>query len=142
MSLADVKGPLELFQGAFDMCALGRIRTCNLLIRSQMLYPLSYECLGVLLCLLFLPGFSDPVGVAGTTLHDWRREVKSVCRTRPDLRKRPDERPRGTPRDGNDRSPGRRGPGLRDRGAEAEGFEPSMGFKSQTALAVRRHRPD
>ncbi len=31
----------------FD-CALGRIRTCNLLIRSQMLYPLSYErlCLG------------------------------------------------------------------------------------------------
>lgn len=31
--------------GAFDLCALGRIRTCNLLIRSQMLYPLSYECL-------------------------------------------------------------------------------------------------
>ncbi len=28
--------------GALD-CALGRIRTCNLLIRSQMLYPLSYE---------------------------------------------------------------------------------------------------
>ncbi|CCA57049.1 hypothetical protein SVEN_3763 [Streptomyces venezuelae ATCC 10712] len=27
-------------------------------------------------------------------------------------------------------------------GAEAEGFEPSMGFKTQTALAVRRHRPD
>jgi hypothetical protein len=26
--------------------------------------------------------------------------------------------------------------------AEAEGFEPSMGFKAQTALAVRRHRPD
>ena len=25
--------------------------------------------------------------------------------------------------------------------AEAEGFEPSMGFKPQTALAVRRHRP-
>lgn len=32
------------------------------------------------------------------------------------------------------------GPGLR--WAEAEGFEPSMGFKTQTALAVRRHRPD
>ena len=27
-------------------------------------------------------------------------------------------------------------------GAEAEGFEPSMGVKTQTALAVRRHRPD
>jgi len=25
------------------MGALGRTRTCNLLIRSQMLYPLSYE---------------------------------------------------------------------------------------------------
>lgn len=24
-------------------CALGRIRTCNLLIRSQVLYPLSHE---------------------------------------------------------------------------------------------------
>ena len=37
-------------------------------------------------------------------------------------------------------------PVLVDRGfvvlAEAEGFEPSMGFKTQTALAVRRHRPD
>ncbi len=31
--------------GASHLCALGRIRTCNLLIRSQMLYPLSYECL-------------------------------------------------------------------------------------------------
>ena len=28
------------------------------------------------------------------------------------------------------------------RWAEAEGFEPSMGLKPQTALAVRRHRPD
>ncbi len=26
--------------------------------------------------------------------------------------------------------------------AEARGFEPRMGFKTQTALAVRRHRPD
>jgi hypothetical protein len=25
------------------ICALGRTRTCNLLIRSQVLYPLSYE---------------------------------------------------------------------------------------------------
>ncbi len=45
MSPADVEGPLGSSQGAFDLCALGRIRTCNLLIRSQMLYPLSYECL-------------------------------------------------------------------------------------------------
>jgi len=52
-------------------CALGGTRTPNLLIRSQMLYPLSYERL-----------------------------------------------------------------------AEAPGFEPGMGFKPQTALAVRRHRPD
>lgn len=38
------------------LCALGRIRTCNLLIRSQMLYPLSYECL---FCFLSsLPGLS------------------------------------------------------------------------------------
>lgn len=27
----------------FCLCALGGIRTPNLLIRSQMLYPLSYE---------------------------------------------------------------------------------------------------
>ena len=37
-------------------------------------------------------------------------------------------------------------PGHGDRGsgggAEAEGFEPSMEGKAQTALAVRRHRPD
>ena len=33
--------------GAPALCALGRIRTCNLLIRSQMLYPLSYECLSL-----------------------------------------------------------------------------------------------
>jgi len=26
--------------------------------------------------------------------------------------------------------------------AEAEGFEPSMGFKTQTRLAGGRHRPD
>ena len=38
-----------------------------------------------------------------------------------------------------------RGPLTEARGphhAEAEGFEPSMGLKAQTALAVRRHRPD
>jgi hypothetical protein len=34
------------------------------------------------------------------------------------------------------------GRGFGDQLAEAEGFEPSMGFKTQTALAVRRHRPD
>ncbi len=37
------------------------------------------------------------------------------------------------------RSP-ERGPG--GPGAEARGFEPRMGLKAQTALAVRRHRPD
>lgn len=42
---ADVNGPPDDVRGAVDLCALGRIRTCNLLIRSQMLYPLSYECL-------------------------------------------------------------------------------------------------
>jgi hypothetical protein len=30
-------------EGAFDLGALGGTRTPNLLIRSQMLYPLSYE---------------------------------------------------------------------------------------------------
>ena len=39
-------------------------------------------------------------------------------------------------------------PPPKDRGAditamaEAEGFEPSMGFKTQTRLAGGRHRPD
>ncbi len=47
MSPADVKGPLDGVQGASELCALGRIRTCNLLIRSQMLYPLSYECVAL-----------------------------------------------------------------------------------------------
>lgn len=41
---------------------------------------------------------------------------------------------------GNGGSPGLWGRGFL--GAEAEGFEPSMGGKPQTALAVRRHRPD
>lgn len=35
----------QISPGPLACCALGRIRTCNLLIRSQMLYPLSYECL-------------------------------------------------------------------------------------------------
>ena len=37
-----IKAHREVSVG-LDRCALGRIRTCNLLIRSQMLYPLSYE---------------------------------------------------------------------------------------------------
>src|SRR5882757_7831048 len=55
--------------GASYLCALGRIRTCNLLIRSQMLYPLSYEC-GV--------GASRRIGLgcfAWTTLHEAARGV-------------------------------------------------------------------
>jgi hypothetical protein len=37
------RAPPDYPRGALTCCALGRIRTCNLLIRSQMLYPLSYE---------------------------------------------------------------------------------------------------
>ena len=66
----------------FHNCALGRIRTCNLLIRSQMLYPLSYERLA-------FRRFFLPVGVAGTTLHDLRRQAKSIGRSAADLQKRP-----------------------------------------------------
>ncbi len=46
--------PSHLLEGPSEFCcALGRIRTCNLLIRSQVLYPLSYERL---LPGVFLPG--------------------------------------------------------------------------------------
>ena len=31
---------------------------------------------------------------------------------------------------------------FQGKGAEARGFEPRMGLRAQTALAVRRHRPD
>ncbi|CAK7287167.1 hypothetical protein SGPA1_50133 [Streptomyces misionensis JCM 4497] len=73
--------------GASVPCALGRIRTCNLLIRSQMLYPLSYECLFFCSCLRF--GSFRPVPATGRTLHDCRRHVKSDWLTPSDLRKRP-----------------------------------------------------
>lgn len=49
----NTRGPQDLSWGPLACCALGRIRTCNLLIRSQMLYPLSYEC-------LCFPGFFRP----------------------------------------------------------------------------------
>ena len=42
-SQRDHKGPCRKEQGASDLGALGGTRTPNLLIRSQMLYPLSYE---------------------------------------------------------------------------------------------------
>lgn len=48
--------------GASHLCALGRIRTCNLLIRSQMLYPLSYECLFCCCTAVPLPGFRPARG--------------------------------------------------------------------------------
>lgn len=48
--------------GASYLCALGRIRTCNLLIRSQMLYPLSYECLFCFCSCLRSPGFCPARG--------------------------------------------------------------------------------
>ncbi|AKZ56715.1 hypothetical protein SAM23877_3670 [Streptomyces ambofaciens ATCC 23877] len=58
--MAKSQRPRRLLDGASGTCALGRIRTCNLLIRSQMLYPLSYECLScsVLPPLPFLPARS------------------------------------------------------------------------------------
>ena len=64
-------------QEACELCALGGTRTPNLLIRSQMLYPLSYErwCLaslrhsGSLLCELTMsypPWVSDSVFPSGS----------------------------------------------------------------------------
>ncbi len=83
-------------EGALTCCALGRIRTCNLLIRSQMLYPLSYECSA--------SRFFLPVGVAGTTLHDLRRDAKSISRdaanTGKSHRKQPSDPRPGRDRDG------------------------------------------
>src|ERR1039458_27178 len=43
LASALARRPLPLPGGAFDLGALGGTRTPNLLIRSQMLYPLSYE---------------------------------------------------------------------------------------------------
>jgi hypothetical protein len=37
----------------------------------------------------FTGGLFGPVGVAGTTLHDLRRDAKSISRTPPDLGKHP-----------------------------------------------------
>lgn len=129
--------------GASDLCALGRIRTCNLLIRSQMLYPLSYECLCVLLCWLFLPGFS-----ARSALREQHYMTGGVRRNpfaAPDLTcENSPGRVSYEPRIQSPEQPKPRSSetGASRAGAEAEGFEPSMGFKAQTALAVRRHRPD
>lgn len=97
--------------GPLTCCALGRIRTCNLLIRSQMLYPLSYECVSSAGASVPPPGFFSPVGVARTTLHDLRRDAKSISRTPPDLGK---HRSGGVSRAGYDRSPvpGARGFGF------------------------------
>jgi hypothetical protein len=89
--------------GPLTYCALGRIRTCNLLIRSQMLYPLSYECL---FCFLAVPCPFGPLAATGRTLHDCRSHVKSVCRSHCDLRKHPSEQ-------GTTTKPRSLGPGLR-----------------------------
>ena len=43
MSPHTQEAPSDDRKGPLSWCALGRIRTCNLLIRSQVLYPLSYE---------------------------------------------------------------------------------------------------
>lgn len=108
MSPADARGPLDDVQGASDLCALGRIRTCNLLIRSQMLYPLSYECL--FFCLAFAPRSFDPLAATDRTLHDCRRHVKSIDPTPCDLRKRRADQ--GSDPLGNGRSPGLWGRGF------------------------------
>ncbi|CAG6395189.1 hypothetical protein SCOCK_30422 [Actinacidiphila cocklensis] len=68
--------------------------------------------------------------LAVTTLHEVGREVKSVKAAGAGR-----GRERGNPAVQRDE----RGSGVV---AEAEGFEPSMDGKAQTALAVRRHRPD
>jgi hypothetical protein len=52
--------------------ALGRTRTCNLLIRSQVLYPLSYERTGRLPAPTE-PGYPD--GRAGVKLGRWSRST-------------------------------------------------------------------
>ncbi len=64
--------------GPLVCCALGRIRTCNLLIRSQMLYPLSYECVSVILLSDFSSRAFRPGRRCGTTLHEPRRHAKSI----------------------------------------------------------------
>lgn len=57
-----------------------------------MLYPLSYECLPVILLPGFPPGLFGPVGVARTTLHDLRRDAKSISHTGHNLGKSPPRR--------------------------------------------------
>jgi hypothetical protein len=87
MSTAKDEGPLGDPKGPLTCCALGRIRTCNLLIRSQMLYPLSYERFA---CRLW----TSRAAFAGTTLHDRWPEAKSVLRTPAELHERPFRTPR------------------------------------------------
>ncbi|MCW2504463.1 MAG: hypothetical protein JWO79_2747, partial [Actinomycetia bacterium] len=48
--------------GCLNQRALGRTRTCNLLIRSQVLYPLSYERKVVLFLPAEAPGFEPGMG--------------------------------------------------------------------------------
>lgn len=103
---AQARGPKDQSLGPLVSCALGRIRTCNLLIRSQMLYPLSYECL-LFGFSVFALGPSGPLAATGRTLHDCRRHVKSVCHTACELRKRLSGGSWETPK------PRSGGPGLR-----------------------------
>ena len=44
VTLGESNGPCLRFRWSEAMCAPGETRTPNLLIRSQMLYPLSYRC--------------------------------------------------------------------------------------------------
>ena len=72
-----------------------------------------------------------PVGVAGTTLHEVGREVKSV---RGRAAGQGEVAGQGV-ETAEPRGPGGRA-GFQGVVAEAEGFEPSMDGKAQTALAV------
>ncbi len=104
----NARGP-RISPGPLVCCALGRIRTCNLLIRSQMLYPLSYECL----CFRV---FSAPSAL--------REQHYMTCAGT----RNPLPGPGLSWADaGNGRSPGPEDRGGFGGGAEAEGFEPSMG---------------
>ena len=78
------KAPARRTRRGLRLCALGRIRTCNLLIRSQMLYPLSYEC-------LCFPGGSCPCRSALREQHYMTAAAmrNPFAGPRRDLRKRP-----------------------------------------------------
>ena len=108
---------------AISFCAPEGTRTPNLLIRSQMLYPLSYGR---------LPGVS-----AGPCAYGHQDLLDDDSSMVPRWPSKPVTRLGYRTEKGRER-------GARDPFAVAEtpGFEPGRGYKTPTALAVRRHRPD